>query len=399
MRTGVWLIGGLGDVATTTVLGARAIARGLAATTGLVTATPLLSGLDLAPLEDLVFGGHDVREGSALDGARALAEGGVVPLRLVEALADDLAAYGALVRPGPAVGAGAVVRDLAGDRSRRLDQQGPQAAVEAVRADLRAFRQATGVERVVVVAVASTEPVPAHDPLERAADVLAAVRRGDPRLPASLLYALAAFEEGCPYVNFTPSAGASAPGMQELALERGVPHMGNDGKTGETLLRTTLAPMFRDRNLDVLSWAGFNILGNRDGAVLDDPAANAAKTKGKDRVLGAILGDRLGSSLTRIDFVGSLGDWKTAWDHVHFEGFLGARMHLELTWRGADSALAAPLVLDLARLIELAARRGRRGLQPGLAGFFKAPLGCEEQSFPAQMQLLAHLARELGGAR
>jgi myo-inositol-1-phosphate synthase len=228
---------------------------------------------------------------------------------------------------------------------------------------------------------------------------VAAATGDDPHeLPASLLYALAAFEEGCPYVNFTPSTGATPAGLHEIALERGVPHMGNDGKTGQTLIRTVLAPMFAWRNLQVLSWSGFNILGNRDGAALDEPGANEAKTLGKDKVLGSILGDRLGTSLTRIDYVPSLSDWKTAWDHIHFAGFLGTQMHLELTWRGADSALAAPLVLDLVRVIDLAARRGRSGLQPGLACFFKTPLGTDEQAFAAQMLDLEQYALELAGA-
>ncbi|MEZ6188683.1 MAG: inositol-3-phosphate synthase [Planctomycetota bacterium] len=177
--------------------------------------------------------------------------------------------------------------------------------------------------------------------------------------------------------------------MQAYARAQGVPLAGNDGKTGETLLRTTLAPMFRARNLEVLSWSGFNILGNRDGAVLDEPEANAAKTGGKDKVLSAILGPGLGSSLTRIDYVPSLRDWKTAWDHVHFAGFLGTPMTLQFTWQGADSALAAPLVLDLARLAELAQRRGLAGAQAPLACFFKQPLGSEEHDFARQMQAFA----------
>ncbi len=416
MPTGVWLIGALGDVATTTVLGARAVARGFAPPTGLVTAGDLLGGLDLVALGDLVFAGHDVRQAGALEGARGLAAAGVVPGALVDALAGDLEAYAARVRPGFAFGASRVVRELAeapgeapgggpggaeqaafaAEATRRAGLA-PADALAAIGDDLRAFRAAHGLERVVVVHVASTEPRPTLPPeAETEAGLRGLVARGDERVPASTLYALAALDAGCPYVNFTPSLGASPGGARAAAERLGVPHMGNDGKTGQTLLRTALAPMFRDRNLNVLSWSGFNVLGNRDGAVLDDPLANAAKTTGKDKVLGAILGPRLGTSLTRIDYVPSLGDWKTAWDLVHFEGFLGARMTLETTWRGADSALAAPLVLDLARLLDLAARRGRRGLQPGLAAFFKTPLGTDEQDLAAQMRLLAAWAAEAG---
>lgn len=412
MKVGVWLVGALGDVATTTVLGARALARGLAPSVGLVTARDLFAdpALGLVALGDLVFGGHDVRDDSPADAARELAQKGVVPHRLAEdaALQEDLRAFGARVRPGVAFGGTRLVRRLESDASRERDRLAPAAALKALRADLRAFREANGLDRVVVVAVASTEPrceVPLET-LATEAAVRALIAEAGPdgrargfEVPASLVYALAAFDEGCPYVNFTPSLGATPAGMDEAAVNARVPYMGNDGKTGQTLVRTALAPMFRERNLGVLSWSGFNILGNRDGAVLEEPGANAAKTQGKDRVLGAILGPSLGTSLTRIDYVPSLEDWKTAWDFIHFEGFLGTRMHLELTWRGADSALAAPLVLDLVRLIDLAARRGRSGQQHGLACFFKNPLGVDEQAFPAQCRMLEEWVEALKQAR
>lgn len=396
MRVGAWIIGALGDVATTTVLGALAVARGLAPPVGLVTARPPLSGLDLCPLGDLVFGGHDVRDASPVEAARALAAAGVVPAALVSPLEEELAAFGARVRTGVSRGGSKVVRDFEGQAARERDRLPAARIVEAIRKDLREFKAAERLDRVVVVALASTEPRPEPaSGLETEAGLRDLVGEDDPRVPASTLYALAALDEGCAYVNFTPSLGASPAGLHEAARRRGAPLMGNDGKTGQTLLRTALAPMFLARHLNVLSWSGFNILGNRDGAVLEDPGANATKTTGKDKVLGAILGPSLGTSLTRIDYVPSLGDWKTAWDLVHFEGFLGTRMQLECTWKGCDSALAAPLVLDLVRCMELALRRGRGGLQPGLASFFKSPLGTDEQAFPAQLVMLEGWAREM----
>jgi myo-inositol-1-phosphate synthase len=371
------------------------VARGLAGTTGLVTATPPLDRLGLVPPGELVFGGHDVREDSPVAAARALADAGVVPHALVGPLEADLEAFGARVRPGVPRGASRIVHDFSSAAAKGLDRSAA-AVVEQVRADLRAFKQQEQLDRVVVVHLASTEPRPEPAAeLDDEAGVRALLTADDPRLPASTLYALAAIEERCAHVNFTPSLGATPRGVQALAERRGVPVMGNDGKTGQTLLRTALAPMFLARNLKVLSWSGFNILGNRDGAVLEDPGANAAKTTGKDKVLGSILGDSLGSSLTRIDFVPSLNDWKTAWDFIHFEGFLGTKMSLDLTWRGADSALAAPLVLDLVRLVDLAMRKGRSGVQAGLACFFKAPLGTDQQAFPEQMQMLHAWAAEL----
>ncbi|MBL4849952.1 MAG: inositol-3-phosphate synthase [Planctomycetes bacterium] len=395
-QVGVWIVGALGDVATTVVLGAAAIARDLAPTTGLVSEAPPLVGLPTAPLSSLVFGGHDVRRGDPHTAAANLARAGVIPVSLLEPTADALAAYAGRIRPGVIFGAGEVVRGLESEGAAERRAAGPREALELLRADLAAFREAESLTRVVVVALASTEPLSAALPeLETLAGLQALIAADDPRVPASVLYAVAAFEEGCAYVNFTPSLGSTPAGVAELAIARGMPHMGRDGKTGQTLLRTALAPMFVARNFQVMSWAGFNILGNRDGEVLDEPGANAAKTTGKDKVLSAILGDRLGTSLTRIDYVPSLGDWKTAWDHVHFAGFLGTQMQLEMTWRGADSALAAPLVLDLVRLIELAQRRGRSGLQTGLASFFKTPEGVAAQALPEQLELLERFAAEL----
>ena len=147
----------------------------------------------------------------------------------------------------------------------------------------------------------------------------------------------------------------------DLAAQRGTCHAGHDGKTGETLLKSVLAPMFAARNLEVMSWVGHNIFGNLDGLVLDDPANKAAKIKGKDQLVRQILGYDP-QTLVSIEYIRSLGDWKTAWDHIHFRGFLDTPMTLQFTWQGCDSLLAAPLVLDLVRFVELSHRhrRGRR---------------------------------------
>lgn len=399
---GVWLVGSLGDIATTVVVGAGSIARGLASTRGLVTALPELEELDLAPLDRLVFGGHDVREARPVENARLLArEAQLFPESLVDATQGDLEALAKRTRPGVAFGCAELVQRLETDPAKERRSLGHAKGIAALRADLRAFRAETGAEQVVVVHLASTEPRPPELPeLANEEGVRGLVEKGDPRLPASLLYALAAADEGCPYVNFTPSLGATPPGVSAAFERLLVPHAGRDGKTGETLLRSALAPMFLARNLKVLSWAGYNILGNRDGEALADPAANAAKTKGKDAVLGRILGDQLGTSTTRIDYVPSIGDWKTAWDHVHFEGFLGCKGTLQFTWRAADSALAAPLVIDLVRLVALAARSGRSGPQGELACFFKDPIGTREASFPKQVEgFLAWCGRLAGKKR
>jgi myo-inositol-1-phosphate synthase len=174
-----------------------------------------------------------------------------------------------------------------------------------------------------------------------------------------------------------------------------VPHCGNDGKTGETLVKTVLAPMFTARNLRVLAWQGYNMLGNRDGEVLVDGAHRQAKLRNKDEALRSLLGDEGLHTRVGIDFVPSLQDWKTAWDFIHFEGFLGTRMSLQFTWSGSDSALAAPLVLDLVRLAELARRLGEAGEMLHTASFFKAPIAGGTHDFRAQFQSLL----EYAGAR
>jgi myo-inositol-1-phosphate synthase len=210
-------------------------------------------------------------------------------------------------------------------------------------------------------------------------------------LPASSLYAIAALEEGYSYINFTPSLGSAPPAIDELARLRNTRHYGCDGKTGETLMKSVLAPMFARRNLRVLSWVGHNIFGNMDGQVLDDPANKQTKVASKDRLVGEILGYRP-KTLISIEYVPDLGDWKTAWDHIHFAGFLGVPMTLQFIWQGCDSLLAAPLVLDLVRLTELAWRRGHVGAMPFLASFFKSPYGVSEHRFDRQFEMLEQWA-------
>ena len=396
-RLGVWLVGAHGNVALCTVAGTKAAARGrLPDAAGLVTAGPEFRGLGLAPLDALVFGGHETRATTALAELESFdRRNGLFPEALRRALAADLRAYDRAVKPGIAAGSGPAVLRESSAASRRTDGDAA-AAVRRIRRDLRAFRARHRLDAAVVVNVASTEPE--NGPLPKAcasaAAFEAALRSGRLRgVPSSVLYAWSAIEEGMPHVNFTPSQGCGVAAVAERALERGVPHMGRDGKTGETLLKTALAPMFVARRLKVLAWEGYNMLGNRDGLVLDDPASRGAKVKDKDGALRRILRDPDLHSRVRIDYVPSLDDWKTAFDFVHFRGFLGARMTLTFTWQGCDSALAAPLVVDLVRLADLARRSGQRGTLPWLAPFFKSPLGVEEQDFGRQHEMLLAWAR------
>jgi myo-inositol-1-phosphate synthase len=203
---------------------------------------------------------------------------------------------------------------------------------------------------------------------------------------------------GHPYINFTPSFGSAPAAICELSIERETCHMGHDGKTGETLLKSVLAPMFAARNLEVMSWVGHNIFGNLDAKILDDPNNKQTKVRSKDRLLHQILGYSP-QTLVTIENIASLGDWKTAWDHIHFRGFLGTPMILQFTWQGCDSLLASPLVLDLVRFTELAHRRGERGLLTFLASFFKSPLGVTEHNFVRQFQMLEAWAAKVSGSK
>jgi myo-inositol-1-phosphate synthase len=392
-RVGLWLIGACGGVGSTTALGLAALARGLTPTSGLVTALPHFAGLDLDEPASFVVGGHDIRRASLLSAVRELhGRSNVFDERVVEACAGELETWTANVRPGVAYRPNAVIAAMADRPDFRLAPT-PRAAIEQIQADLEAFAAAAGLDQLVVVNAASTEPPfePGDEQGALARLLPALDRPNSTALPTSSIYAFAAIDAGFPYVNLTPSRGASLPALEELARKRGVPHAGQDLKTGETLLKSVLAPLFARRNLRVLSWVGHNILGNRDGLVLADPENKASKVKSKDALLAELLGYRP-QSLVSIEYVESLDDWKTAWDHVHFEGFLGTKMTLQFTWQGCDSLLAAPLVVDLARLALLAQRRGEAGTLRHLACFFKSPLGVTEHDFGRQFEMLEEYA-------
>ena len=387
-RLGVWLIGAKGGVATTVMTGLAALQRGAIDPVGLITATAPFAGLGLVEFSDIVVGGHDIRAGRLADEARRMwTESRAITPDLLDGAAGFFADTERRLRPGTLVATGDRIRSLA-DAATANVVETPRQAIQRVRADIEAFRQAEGLEHVVVVNVASTEPPPSLPIPKEFADVEPLLDHAAKcPLPASSLYFLAAAEAGASYINFTPSTGATPPCLQEVARERRVAHAGCDGKTGETLLKSVLAPMFAARNLEVMSWVGHNIFGNMDGKVLDDPRNKAAKVRSKDHLLAAILGYPPQTHVS-IEYIESLGDWKTAWDHIHFRGFLGTPMTMQFTWQGCDSILAAPLVLDLVRLVDRARRGGEYGALEWLACFFKSPLNVAEQDFSRQVGML-----------
>ncbi len=394
-KLGLWLIGAKGGVATTVVVGLAALRKGLVGNHGLVSALPQFAGLDFAGFSDFAVGGHEIRETTYFAAAQQLAKNNhALDGELVGKLKPDLDKLDKNVLPGTVLNVGPAIEGIAAPAVKR-ERESPRAAIERMQQDLKDFTSKNRLDQVIVVNLASTEP-----PLEtvlptRWKDLARLLDKKKCPLAASSLYAIAALELGYPYINFTPSVGSLPAAIGELAMERGTCHMGHDGKTGETLLKSVLAPMFAARNLEVMSWVGHNIFGNMDAKILDDPRNKATKVRSKDQLLRQILG-YAPQTLVTIENIASLGDWKTAWDHIHFRGFLGTPMMLQFTWQGCDSLLAAPLVLDLVRFTELAQRRGERGLLTFLASFFKSPHGVSEHDFMRQFQILEAWAAGTG---
>ena len=358
-----------------------------------MTATPLpFGGLDLDGFDQFVVGGHDIRRSSYVEAVRDLHQrSNVFSEALIQACKPDLDKWSANVRPGTVLGSGPTITKLA-DLPERSESARRRKRWSGVQADLKEFRDRNKLDQVVVANVSSTEPPRALDERYNSVAKFRAALEPDARsessaIPASALYGWAALDLGIPYINFTPSLGSSFPAALELAKERKASVSGKDGKTGETLMKTVLAPMFAYRNFKVLSWVGHNIFGNRDGVVLDDPVNKASKIQTKDQVVSSIVGYKPQTHVS-IEYIESLDDWKTAWDHIHFQGFLGTKMILQFLWQGCDSLLAAPLLLDIVRLTLLAQRRGESGVLKHLACFFKSPMGCEEHDFFKQMEML-----------
>ncbi len=394
-KTGLWLIGAGGNIAATVAIGLHAIQRKLASPIGLVTELPELRKLSLVPISAITLGGHEVRKQGVTESARDLhLRSGLFSEALLRKLGPQLRRFQRNIRPGTSAGAGRAVKRFASAGSVDAGKSG-RSIIDRLRKDLRNFKKRNRLDRVVVINVASTEPlvrrISVGDHWAKLDASLAKTQR--PAIPASSLYAIAAIEELMPFVNFTPSVGADLPAIRELADRQGVPIMGSDGKTGETLLKSVLAPMFLERNLEILSWDGHNILGNLDGRVLADPDSKASKLKSKGNVVGSIVGYEPQTPVS-IEYVESLHDWKIAWDHIHFRGFLGTRMSVQFTWQGSDSILAAPLIIDLARLADFHAAQGLGGAMTHLGCFFKSPMDVDEHRFSGQVNALHRYVAE-----
>jgi myo-inositol-1-phosphate synthase len=371
-RLGVAIVGLGGAVATTAVAGVELMRLGLAGREGLPLAElgqGRFSRVDLVDYDDLVFGGWDL---CGDDLATAAETHRVLGPAELAAAAPALSQ----VRPWPAVGSTAHCKNVTG--TNLVDAGSLRGAVERIREDLRAF--AEGLDGVVVVNLASTErPMDLASPALATVDGLEAALDADEHdaVNPGVLYAYAAICEGIAFGNFAPSVAADAPALVELALREGVPTAGKDGKTGQTMMKTLIAPGLRARNLRVEGWFSTNILGNRDGLALDDPDSLASKLGTKGSVLDDILGYPVEDHVVNINYYRPRGDDKEAWDTIDVVGFLGQRMQVKVNFLCKDSILAAPLVLEIARVLDLASRRGERGPQEQLSTFFKAPTVAE----------------------
>ena len=393
-RVGLWLIGAHGGVSTTVAVGLSALKLNLTQTSGLVSELDQFSSLDFIDWSNIVIGGHEIRKTDSRTEALLLA--GATPAisrELIIKCESELEAFDKNVRPGIILNVGETIGKIS-DSGYVSNDETARAAVDRIQSDLSEFAQNNKLDQILVVNVASTEPPVDSEALPQSwAEMEPTLSRADCKLPSSSLYAIAALEKGFPFINFTPSLGSCPAAINELAIANSTCHMGHDGKTGETFLKSVLAPAFAKRNLEIMSWVGHNIFGNMDGQVLDDPVNKETKVVSKDRLLGQILGYDPQTHIS-IEYIKSLGDWKTAWDHIHFRGFLGTPMIMTFTWQGCDSILAAPLVLDLFRFTELASRKGQTGLLTFMSSFFKSPLGTDENDFGKQFDELVQWAND-----
>ena len=381
-RVGVAVVGIGGAVATTAVAGVAILRSGTNRMDGLPLAHVAVPGL--VGYEDLVFRGWDLNAQSL---AEAAAEHRVLNDNQLAEAAPALSA----VQPWAAVASGAFCRRIEGANQHRAE--GHRAAVAAIIADLKRFKASNDLDGLVMINLASTERTPADSAVLRTPE---AFERGldgdDPAIGPAMLYAYAAITAGVPYGNFTPSSAADVPALAELSRRRSVPVAGKDGKTGQTLMKTVLAPALRARALHVDGWFSTNILGNRDGQALEDPDSLKSKLDTKGSVLDSILGYKVEDHLVDIRYYRPRGDDKEAWDNIDISGFLGHRMQIKVNFLCKDSVLAAPLVLEIARVLDLAQQRGEGGPQEQLSLFFKAPMtangNAPEHAFPVQERML-----------
>ena len=381
------LIPGIGAVSTTFMAGVEAVKRGLAQPVGSLTqlATVRLGKrtdgrspyirdfVPLANLSDLVFGGWDIYEDSAYEAA---VHAKVLEKDLLDQVKEPLDA----LKPMPAVFDPSYVKRLNGAHVKQAPNNKDKARM--LMEDIARFKKENGCDRLVMIWCGSTEvhhkPADCHQTIEAFEEGLC---KNDPNIAPSQVYAYAALQSGVPFANGAPNLTTDIPALLDLAKERNVPICGKDFKTGQTFMKTLIAPGLKARMLGVNGWFSTNILGNRDGEVLDDPDAFKTKEETKLSVLHDILQPDLYPSLykdlyhcVRINYYPPRGDSKEGWDNIDIFGWLGYPMQIKIDFLCRDSILAAPIVLDLVLFLDLAQRAGMRGIQEWLSFYFKAPM-------------------------
>lgn len=377
---------GMGAVASTFIAGVLAVNKGIALPVGSVTQmgrirlgkrtenrNPLIREfVPLTNLQDIVFGGWDIFEDNMY---QAALKAKVLDERLVEQLRPELEA----IKPMKAVFDKNYVRNLDGPWVKQGKTK--MELAEALMDDIRRFKEENNCDRLVMVWCGSTEvfvePTEVHASIEKLEEGL---RNNDPAIPPSMIYAYAAVKMGVPYANGAPNLSCDVPAMVELSKQTRTPIAGKDFKTGQTLMKTIVAPGLKARALGIRGWFSTNILGNRDGEVLDDPASFKTKEVSKLGVLEQILEPELNPELygnlyhkVRINYYPPHGDNKEGWDNIDIFGWLGYPMQIKIDFLCRDSILAAPIVLDLALLLDLASRSDLYGIQEWLSFYFKSP--------------------------
>jgi myo-inositol-1-phosphate synthase len=352
--------------------------------------SPLIKDfVPLAGISDLVFGGWDLFPDNVHEAAL---KAGVLEPWTLEPVRKELAA----IRPMTAVWDPAYLKNLKATHIKKGRSKWDLA--QQLMDDIRGFQKRTGASRLVMLWCASTEILPAPSPVHQS---LAAFEKGlrenHPAIPPSMIYAYAALKLGVPYGNGAPNLSVDVPAMTELAEKTGTPIMGKDFKTGQTLMKTTIAPMLKARMIALRGWYSTNILGNRDGEVLDDPGSFRTKEKSKMSVLDTILEPKLYPQLygkfhhkVRIDYYPPRGDAKEGWDNIDIAGWLDMPMQIKINFLCRDSILAAPIVLDLILFLDLAKRAGLRGIQEWLSFYFKSPQ-CRPDLDPEHDIFIQHL--------
>lgn len=412
-KLGVLLVG-LGAVSTTFISGVHAILKGLASPIGSLTqmgtvrlgkrnearSPKIKDFVPLASLDQLVFGAWDIFNEDCYEAASTA---GVLETKLLEQLRPELES----VKPWPAVFERRYVKRLEG--SHLKSGANKRELSDQLRADIQRFKETHGIDRTVMIWCGSTEvfmaPSEVHATLEA---FEAALERNDPEISSSMVYAYSALKEGMPYANAAPNLSVDIPALTELAMQTGAPIAGKDLKTGQTLIKTIMAPGLKARLLGIDGWYSTNILGNRDGEVLDDPGSFKTKEESKKSVLDYVLQPDLYPELYRdlshivsINYYPPRGDNKEGWDNIDLVGWLGYPMQLKINFLCRDSILAAPIVLDLVLFLDLAKRAGLMGIQEWLSFYFKSPMHAQglypEHDLFIQLMKLKNTLRYLRG--